>query len=64
MLQSPETKYSPAAAPNTNYTPVKPVSSPTDQATIGRTLFIKGDVTGAESLFIDGRVTRKGKTGS
>jgi cytoskeletal protein CcmA (bactofilin family) len=27
-----------------------------DQANIGRTLVIKGEVTGAESLFIDGRV--------
>jgi cytoskeletal protein CcmA (bactofilin family) len=27
-----------------------------DQATIGRSLVIKGEVTGAESLFIDGRV--------
>jgi len=27
-----------------------------DQANIGRTLVIKGEITGAESLFIDGRV--------
>jgi cytoskeletal protein CcmA (bactofilin family) len=27
-----------------------------DQANIGRSLVIKGDITGAESLFIDGRV--------
>jgi cytoskeletal protein CcmA (bactofilin family) len=27
-----------------------------EQATIGRTLVIKGEVSGAESLFIDGRV--------
>ncbi len=27
-----------------------------DQANIGRTLFIKGEITGAEALFIDGRV--------
>jgi cytoskeletal protein CcmA (bactofilin family) len=27
-----------------------------DQAHIGRSLIIKGDITGAESLFIDGRV--------
>jgi len=56
MLQSPEPKYSPAVAPNSNYTSVKPATSPMDQATIGRTLVIKGDVSGAESLFIDGRV--------
>src|SRR5450631_3585632 len=56
MLQSPEPKYSPAAAPASNYTPVKPATSPVEQATIGRSLVIKGEVTGAESLFIDGRV--------
>jgi len=56
MLQSPEPKYSPNTAPTNNYTPVKPATSPLDQANIGRSLVIKGDVTGAESLFIDGRV--------
>jgi cytoskeletal protein CcmA (bactofilin family) len=56
MLQSPEPKYSPNAAPTNGYTPVKPATSPMDQANIGRSLVIKGEVTGAESLFIDGRV--------
>ena len=57
MLQSPESKYSPNTVPPTNsYTPVKPATSPMDQANIGRTLVIKGEVSGAESLFIDGRV--------
>jgi len=56
MLQSPEPKYSPNAAPTHGYTPVKPATSPMDQAHIGRTLVIKGEVTGAESIFIDGRV--------
>jgi len=56
MLQSPEPKYSPNTAPTNSYTPVKPATSPLDQANIGRSLVIKGDVTGAESLFIDGRV--------
>ncbi len=55
MLQSPESKYTPAAPPTTNYTPVK-ATSPMDQANIGRSLVIKGEITGAESLFIDGRV--------
>jgi cytoskeletal protein CcmA (bactofilin family) len=54
MLQSPENKYTPAAPP-TNYTPVK-ATSPMDQANIGRSLVIKGEITGAESLFIDGRI--------
>jgi cytoskeletal protein CcmA (bactofilin family) len=56
MLQSPEPKYSPNVAPTNSYTPVKPATSPMDQAHIGRSLVIKGEVTGAESLFIDGRV--------
>ena len=56
MLQSPEPKFNPANAPANSYTPVKPATSPMDQANIGRTLVIKGEVSGTESLFIDGRV--------
>ena len=41
---------------NPNATPVKTVSVPVEQATIGRSLVIKGEVTGSESLYIDGRV--------
>ncbi len=36
--------------------PVKTVTSPIEQATIGRTLVIKGEVSGSESLYIDGRI--------
>ena len=32
------------------------VSTTADQATIGKSLVIKGEVTGSESLYIDGRV--------
>jgi len=56
MLQSPEPKYSPTTGPTNSYIPVKPVTSPMDQANIGRSLVIKGEVSGAESLFIDGRI--------
>ena len=57
MLQSPEPKYSPNAIPAPNsYTPVKPATSPMDQANIGRSVVIKGEITGAEALFIDGRI--------
>ena len=56
MLQSPEPKYSPTTPPTNSYIPVKPATSPMDQANIGRSLVIKGEVTGAESLFIDGRI--------
>jgi cytoskeletal protein CcmA (bactofilin family) len=44
------TMNEPAAAP-------RPVATTTsDQATIGKSLVIKGEVTGSESLYIDGRV--------
>jgi len=57
MLQSPESKFTPAApAPTNTYTPVKPAASSMDQATIGRSLVIKGEVSGSEALFIDGHV--------
>jgi len=31
-------------------------ANPQDQATIGKSLFIKGEVSGSESLYVDGRV--------
>ena len=46
-----DTKYSP-----TPYTPPKNLTSSMEQATIGRSVVIKGDVSGAESLYIDGRI--------
>jgi len=49
----------PPAAPEYNNSTPKPMSSATtvnDQATIGKSLVIKGEVTGSESLYIDGRV--------
>src|SRR5712692_928051 len=36
--------------------PVTTTTSSSDQATIGKSLVIKGEVTGSESLYIDGRV--------
>lgn len=55
MLQSPDTSQKQAANQN-SYVPVKTASAPLEQATIGRTLVIKGEVSGSESLFIDGKV--------
>jgi cytoskeletal protein CcmA (bactofilin family) len=46
-----DTKYSP-----TPYSPPKNITASMEQATIGRSVVIKGDVSGAESLYIDGRV--------
>jgi cytoskeletal protein CcmA (bactofilin family) len=49
---------SPASNPNA-YNPVKTVTAPIEQATIGRTLYIKGEVSGSEALYIDGRIEGK-----
>jgi cytoskeletal protein CcmA (bactofilin family) len=48
---TPSTSASEPMAPR----PV-PAASTADQATIGKSLVIKGEVTGSESLYIDGRV--------
>src|ERR1700740_3487157 len=63
MLQSSENSYgvrstSPASNPN-SYNPVKTTTAPIEQATIGRTLVIKGELSGAEALYIDGRIEGK-----
>jgi cytoskeletal protein CcmA (bactofilin family) len=42
----------PAVAPR----PTSTTTTTADQATIGKSLVIKGEVTGSESLYIDGRV--------
>jgi cytoskeletal protein CcmA (bactofilin family) len=63
MLQSSENSFnlkSNTPAPNPNpYNPVKNVTAPVDQATIGRTLVIKGEISGSEALYIDGRIEGK-----
>ena len=50
-------------APSSNSNDMSPMparnfttSSPNEQASIGKSLVIKGEVTGSESLYIDGRV--------
>jgi cytoskeletal protein CcmA (bactofilin family) len=63
MLQSSENSFgvrstSPASNPN-SYNPVKTTTAPIEQATIGRSLVIKGEVSGAEALYIDGRIEGK-----
>ena len=56
MLQSTDNASKLAYTPSTNnpVTPVKTMTSPIEQATIGRTLVIKGEISGSESLYIDG----------
>jgi cytoskeletal protein CcmA (bactofilin family) len=42
-----------------SFEPTRPASAPTasgEQAAIGKGLYIKGEITGSESLFIDGKV--------
>ncbi len=63
MLQSSENSYgvrstSPASNPN-SYNPVKTTTAPIEQATIGRSLVIKGEISGSEALYIDGRIEGK-----
>jgi cytoskeletal protein CcmA (bactofilin family) len=63
MLQSPDNSQgvrstSPASNPN-SYNPVKTTSAPIEQATIGRSLIIKGEISGTEALYIDGRIEGK-----
>jgi cytoskeletal protein CcmA (bactofilin family) len=54
----PAPRPAPASTPVTeppNRAPVA-TSSNTEQATIGKGLYVKGEITGSESLFIDGKI--------
>ena len=53
---SPSTPSMPAAEPMPAAAPRNAVINSAEQATIGKSLVIKGEVTGSESLYIDGRV--------
>ena len=58
MLQSTQNPANaPKYSPNPNsFIPPKNVTSTMEQATIGRSVVIKGEVSGAESLYVDGRI--------
>lgn len=57
MLQSNDNLKSQLTPSTLNpITPLKTVTSPIEQASIGRTLVIKGEISGSESLYIDGKV--------
>jgi cytoskeletal protein CcmA (bactofilin family) len=61
MLQSDNSFQkpgSPASNPNA-YNPIKTVTAPVDQSTIGRTLSIKGEISGTEALYVDGKIEGK-----
>jgi cytoskeletal protein CcmA (bactofilin family) len=55
MLQPSDSQKSQSPS-NQNFSPSKTVSVPVEQATIGRSVVIKGEVSGTESLYIDGRI--------
>jgi cytoskeletal protein CcmA (bactofilin family) len=57
MLHSSDNAPKPQYTPSTqNPAAVKTTTAPIDQATIGRSVVIKGEISGAESLYIDGRI--------
>src|SRR3984893_17718143 len=53
--QSPASAAKFPPSPNT-YTPPKNITSSMEQATIGRSVVIKGEISGSESLYVDGRI--------
>ncbi len=59
MLQPSDYTYNGKSASNPNSNPIKTVTAPIEQATIGRTLVIKGELSGSEALYIDGRIEGK-----
>src|ERR1700730_8458348 len=59
-MPQPSDSHKSQLSSNPNATPVKTVSVPVEQATIGRSLVIKGEVSGTESLYIDGRIEGAG----
>ncbi len=56
MLQPSESQKPLSSPRTTSYAPLSVSSSPLEQATIGQSVVIKGEVTGAEALYIDGRI--------
>jgi len=61
MLQSTENSSNQkSSSPSSGqFGATKTLGAPGEQATIGRSLVIKGEVSGSESLYIDGRVEGK-----
>jgi cytoskeletal protein CcmA (bactofilin family) len=52
----PAAPAAPAFDSSSSRTAPAPQSAASDQATIGKSLVVKGEVTGSESLYIDGKV--------
>ncbi len=56
MLQPSESQKPLSSPRTTSYAPLSVTSNPLEQAAIGQPVVIKGEVTGAEALYIDGRI--------
>lgn len=56
MLQSDNQSNSQRFNSQSSYAPPSTTTTPVEQATIGRSLVIKGEISGGESLYIDGRI--------
>ena len=56
MLQPSESQKQQSTPRTISYAPISVSNSPLEQATIGKSIVIKGEVTGAEALYIDGRI--------
>ncbi len=56
MSSTPNVSTMPTTDSSASTTPRSALLTSQDQATIGKSLVIKGEVTGSESLYIDGRV--------
>jgi cytoskeletal protein CcmA (bactofilin family) len=59
MLQSASNSASSMPTSQNTYTPVKTVSAPLEQGSIGRSIIIKGEISGSEPLYIDGSIEGK-----
>jgi cytoskeletal protein CcmA (bactofilin family) len=53
---SPDPPHAVPSAPPIEHPSRVPVSGGGEQATIGKGLFVKGEINGSESLFVDGKV--------
>jgi cytoskeletal protein CcmA (bactofilin family) len=58
MLQPKPTQTS-QIPPTPTYNPVRTITTPTEQGAIGRSIVIKGEVSGSEPLYIDGCIEGK-----
>jgi len=56
MLQPFQKETPKTPATPTSYTPIKAPAAPMEQATIGRSLVIKGEISASEPLYIDGKI--------